>query len=65
LGEDFCLGNPTETAIAFVDLIFSDVLGRHPRLKICAARGGYFSFYTARFDHSCSSGPRRIRVALH
>jgi aminocarboxymuconate-semialdehyde decarboxylase len=46
------LGNPAETTVALAHLIFSGMLDRHPGLKIVAAHGGgYFPFYTARFDH--------------
>jgi aminocarboxymuconate-semialdehyde decarboxylase len=46
------IGNPTETTVALAHLIFSGMLDRHPGLKIVAAHGGgYFPFYTARFDH--------------
>ncbi len=55
------IGNPTETTIALAHLIFSGVLDRHPRLRICAAHGGgYFPFYTARFDHGW-----RVRPEAH
>jgi aminocarboxymuconate-semialdehyde decarboxylase len=46
------IGNPAETTVALAHLIFSGMLDRHPGLKIVAAHGGgYFPFYTARFDH--------------
>ena len=61
------IGNPTETTLALAHLIFSGMFDRHPNLKIVAAHGGgYFPFYTARFDHgwhvrpeahTCASAP--------
>jgi aminocarboxymuconate-semialdehyde decarboxylase len=52
------IGNPAETTIALAHLVFSGVLDRYPRLKICAAHGGgYFPFYTARFDHGWRMRP--------
>jgi aminocarboxymuconate-semialdehyde decarboxylase len=55
------IGNPAETTVALAHLIFAGVLDRHPRLKICAAHGGgYFPFYTARFDHGW-----RLRPEAH
>jgi len=55
------IGNPTETTVALAHLIFSGMLDRHPRLKVVAAHGGgYFPFYTARFDHGW-----RVRPEAH
>jgi aminocarboxymuconate-semialdehyde decarboxylase len=61
------IGNPAETTVALAHLIFSAAFDRHPKLKVIAAHGGgYFPFYTARFDHgwrvrpeahSCASAP--------
>jgi aminocarboxymuconate-semialdehyde decarboxylase len=52
------IGNPTETTVALAHLIFSGMLDRHPKLKIVAAHGGgYFPFYTARFDHGWTVRP--------
>lgn len=46
------IGNPAETTVALAHIVFSGLLDRHPGLKICAAHGGgYFPFYTGRFDH--------------
>jgi aminocarboxymuconate-semialdehyde decarboxylase len=46
------IGNPAETTVALAHIVFSGLLDRHPRLKICAAHGGgYFPFYIGRFDH--------------
>ncbi len=55
------IGNPLETTMALAHLIFAGVLDRCPRLKICAAHGGgYFPFYSARFDHGW-----RVRPEAH
>ena len=55
------IGNPAETTVALAHLIFSGVFDRYPRLKVCAAHGGgYFAFYSARFDHGW-----RVRPEAH
>lgn len=55
------IGNPTETTIALAHLVFSGMFDRHPKLKVVAAHGGgYFPFYTARFDHGW-----RVRPEAH
>jgi len=55
------IGNPAETMVALAHLIFSGVFDRHPKLKVVAAHGGgYFPFYTARFDHGW-----RVRPEAH
>jgi aminocarboxymuconate-semialdehyde decarboxylase len=55
------IGNPAETTVALAHLIFSGMFDRHPRLKVVAAHGGgYFPFYTARFDHGW-----RVRPEAH
>jgi len=55
------IGNPAETTVALAHLIFSGVFDRYPRLKVCAAHGGgYFPFYSARFDHGW-----RVRPEAH
>jgi len=55
------IGNPLETTLALGHLIFSGTLDRYPGLRICAAHGGgYFPFYTARFDHGW-----RVRPEAH
>jgi len=55
------IGNPAETTVALAHLIFSGMFDRHPRLKVIAAHGGgYFPFYTARFDHGW-----RVRPEAH
>lgn len=55
------IGNPAETTIALAHLIFSGVFDRLPQLKVCAAHGGgYFPFYSSRFDHGW-----RVRPEAH
>ena len=55
------IGNPAETTVALAHLIFSGIFDRHPKLKVVAAHGGgYFPFYTARFDHGW-----RVRPEAH
>ncbi len=55
------IGNPAETTVALAHLIFSGTFDRYPKLKVVAAHGGgYFPFYTARFDHGW-----RVRPEAH
>ena len=55
------IGNPAETTIALAHLIFSGIFDRLPKLKVCAAHGGgYFPFYSSRFDHGW-----RVRPEAH
>ncbi len=55
------IGNPAETTVALGHLIFSGMFDRHPTLKVVAAHGGgYFPFYTPRFDHGW-----RVRPEAH
>ncbi|MEE8515156.1 MAG: amidohydrolase family protein [Alphaproteobacteria bacterium] len=54
---DFNMGNmvgqPLETTLALTHIILGGVLERHPRVKLIAAHGGgYFPFYTGRFDEA-------------
>jgi len=59
------IGNPTETTVALAHLIFGGVFDRHPGLKLCAAHGGgYFPFYTGRFDHGWRVRPE-ARTCRH
>jgi aminocarboxymuconate-semialdehyde decarboxylase len=59
------IGNPLETTIALAHIVFSGILDRHPRLKICGAHGGgYFPFYTSRFDHGWHVRPE-ARTCQH
>jgi aminocarboxymuconate-semialdehyde decarboxylase len=59
------IGNPAETTVALAHIVFSGLLDRHPRLKICAAHGGgYFPFYIGRFDHGWRVRPEAKTCAL-
>jgi aminocarboxymuconate-semialdehyde decarboxylase len=47
------VGQPVETAVALSQIIFSGLLDRYPRLKICAAHGGgYLPTYAGRMEHA-------------
>ncbi len=47
------IGNPLDTTVCIMHLIFDGTLARHPGLKICVAHGGGFlSAYPARMDHA-------------
>ena len=55
------IGNPAETTLALAHLIFAGVFDRYPKLRVCAAHGGgYFPFYSSRFDHGW-----RVRPEAH
>ncbi len=59
---DFNLGNivgqPLETTLALTHIIIGGVLERHPGIKLIAAHGGgYFPFYTGRFDEAAHMQP--------
>lgn len=59
---DFNMGNmvgqPLETTLALTHIILGGVLERHPRVKLIAAHGGgYFPFYTGRFDEAAHVRP--------
>lgn len=52
------VGQPVETTVALSHLIFSGVLDRYPRLKLCAAHGGgYLPSYIGRSDHAWRHRP--------
>ena len=47
------VGQPVETTVALSHLIFSGVLDRFPRLKICSYHGGgYLPTHLGRSDHA-------------
>jgi aminocarboxymuconate-semialdehyde decarboxylase len=51
------IGDPLETTIALSHLIFSGMLDRFPRLRLCAVHGGgYIVAYPGRSDLACGSG---------
>jgi aminocarboxymuconate-semialdehyde decarboxylase len=52
------IGQPAETTIALSHLIFSGLLDRHPRLRLCACHGGgYLPSYIGRSDHAWKVRP--------
>jgi len=52
------VGNPLETTLALVQMIFGGVFERYPRLKLVAAHGGgYFPFYLGRFEQAWRMRP--------
>jgi aminocarboxymuconate-semialdehyde decarboxylase len=56
------VGNPLETSLALVHLIFEGTLDKFPNLKICGAHGGGFlPSYAARMDHGCSVFPAQCK----
>jgi aminocarboxymuconate-semialdehyde decarboxylase len=66
--EDFYLvnsmGNPLDTSVAAVRLVYSGALDRFPRLRIALVHGGGFLPYQlGRFDHAFAVRPE-ARVAI-
>jgi aminocarboxymuconate-semialdehyde decarboxylase len=52
------IGNPLDSTIATSRMIFSGLLERHPRLRVCVVHGGgYTPFYWPRMDHAYSVRP--------
>jgi aminocarboxymuconate-semialdehyde decarboxylase len=52
------VGQPVETTVALSRLIFTGVLDRHPRLRLCAAHGGgYLPSCVGRADHAWQHRP--------
>jgi len=52
------IGQPIETTIALSHIIFSGVLDRYPKLRICAAHGGgYLPAYIGRSDRAYDVRP--------
>jgi len=47
------VGQPVETTVALSHIIFSGLLDRYPRLRLCACHGGgYLPTYAGRSDHA-------------
>ena len=68
--EDFHLRNlvgfPLDTTLAVAHLIFSGVLDRFPRLRICVGQaGGFLPYVAGRFDHGYLVRPECRRVIAH
>ena len=58
-------GQPLETALALIKMIFAGVFERYPRLKVIAAHGGGFlPFYIGRFEQAWRMRPE-CRVTLN
>lgn len=54
------VGNPLDTTIALLHLIFEGTLDKYPGLKILAAHGGgYLASYAPRADHACYVSPQK------
>lgn len=52
------VGNPLETTIVLLRMIFGGVFDRHSALKLFAAHGGgFFPHYIGRFDHGFRNRP--------
>lgn len=52
------VGQPVETAVALSHIIFSGLLDRFPRLRLCACHGGgYLPTYLGRSDHAWTVRP--------
>lgn len=46
------IGNPYETTVAIANVIFSGLMERFPKLKLCFAHGGgFFPYQIGRFEH--------------
>jgi aminocarboxymuconate-semialdehyde decarboxylase len=57
-------GQPLETTIALSLLIFTGVLDRHPRLRLCAAHGGgYLPHYLGRSERAFAVRPDSATMA--
>ena len=52
------VGQPVETTVALSHIIFSGLLDRYPRLRLCACHGGgYLPTYAGRSDHAWQVRP--------
>jgi aminocarboxymuconate-semialdehyde decarboxylase len=45
------IGNPLDTTLGLVHLIYGGVFEKYPKLKVLAADGGYFPYQPGRFNH--------------
>lgn len=56
------LGNPMETAVATAELVFGDVLARHPNLRVLLVHcGGCVPAVAGRWDHGVATGRPGLR----
>ena len=55
-------GNPADTTLSLGMLIYSGVLDRFPKLKICTCHGGgFFPYHVSRFDREFVTGQQAAR----
>jgi aminocarboxymuconate-semialdehyde decarboxylase len=55
-------GNPADTTLSLGMLIYSGVLDRFPKLKICTCHGGgFFPYHVSRFDREFLTGQQAAR----
>ena len=60
------VGFPLDTTLAAARLIFSGVLDRYPRLRICVGQaGGFLPYVAGRFDHGYAVRPECRRLIAH
>jgi len=60
------VGFPTDTTLAAARLIFSGILDRFPRLRICVGQaGGFLPYAIGRFDHGHAVRPECRRFISH
>ena len=57
-------GNPADTTLSLVILIYSGVFDRFPNLKLCTFHGGgFFPYHMSRFDREFFTGKQATRRA--
>jgi aminocarboxymuconate-semialdehyde decarboxylase len=57
-------GNPADTTLSLGILIYSGVLDRFPKLKLCTCHGGgFFPYHVSRFDREFLTGKQATRRA--
>ena len=57
-------GNPADTTLSLVILIYSGVFDRFPNLKLCTFHGGgFFPYHLSRFDREFFTGKQATRRA--
>ncbi|HUG32202.1 MAG TPA: amidohydrolase family protein [Acidimicrobiia bacterium] len=58
-----CIGNPLETMVAAIRMIFSGLFEEHPGIKLVLLHGGgYLPFYSSRSDHTWKVRPETRRA---
>ena len=59
------IGNPLETTMFLMHMIFQGTLDKFPNLKICAAHaGGFLATYPDRMDHGCRVFPAQCPIKI-